>query len=114
MNSIIMSLLVSVCGQVGISDLECPSLLTPKDVPAIAQHAIGSQSGKSYVLVNTSEFNRLTIEKQTVTLVHELAHHTYYQETGKTSLNHSNKWRKGCLALAKESGVSTSACKSSL
>ena len=114
MNSIIMSLLVSVCGQVGISDSECPSLLTPIDVPAIAQHAIGSQSGKSYVLVNTSEFNRLTVEKQTVTLVHELAHHSYYQETGKTSLNHSNKWRKVCLSLAKESGVSTSACKSSL
>ena len=109
-----MALLVSVCGQVGISGSDCPSLLTPKDVPAIAQHAVGSQSGKSYVLVNTGEFNRLTVEKQTVILVHELAHHTYYQETGKTSLNHSNKWRKGCLALAKESGVSISACKSSL
>lgn len=111
MNSAIAALILSVCTQAGITDESCPTLLTPDSVRAVAQHAIGKSSGKSYILVNTWEFKQLSEEAQRGTLVHELAHHSYYQDTGKKSLSHSNKWKRGCLALAREAGVAPSVCR---
>lgn len=113
MNSLLAALILSTCSQVGIPDTGCPTLLTPDSVRAIAQHAVGKTSGKSYIIVNTSEFDKLDDEMQVRVLVHELSHHTHYEKTGRKSTRHPRSWQIGCQELANASGVEATACGSS-